>query len=257
VEDAGIVEGADGIGDALEQGHEGRAAGRGGIEAVEFVAEAGEVGDVGGDEPGFAQAGAFPALDDGEGGGGADAGVAEDEGGAEGALGLGAVPEGEAVAPGGLGGVGLDDGVEGAEPQGRGRRSTRWRPGGTSGLACFSRRKASCARVSAKPGRSRPGAIWKRQGPRDCQALPVMAGRALAGAAVLDPELHELGVFHEDAEGGHEGDDEALAAIEEAALEEIGFEKRQGGRKKRSRQRNSSPRENFSLAEMEEKRLRV
>jgi hypothetical protein len=91
VEDAGIVEGADGVGDALEQVHEGGAAGGGGVEAVEFVAQVGEVGDVGGDEMAFAEAGALPAFDDGDGGGGADAGGAEGEGGMEGAFGLGAV----------------------------------------------------------------------------------------------------------------------------------------------------------------------
>ena len=113
VEEAGVVEAADGVGDALEEVHEGGAAGGLGVEAGEFVAEVGQVGDVGGDEAGFAEAGAVPAFGDGDGGGGADAGGAQEEGVAEGALGLGAVLEGEAVAPGGLGAVGLDDDIEG------------------------------------------------------------------------------------------------------------------------------------------------
>ncbi len=113
------MQGPDGAGDGLEQVHEGGAAGSFGIEAVEFVAEAGQAGDEGGDKAAVAEAGAFPSFDDGDGGGGADAGVAEGEGGAEGAFGLGAVPQGEAVAPGGLRAVGFDDGVHGGVAAGQ------------------------------------------------------------------------------------------------------------------------------------------
>ena len=80
MEHAGIVQGADGVGDALQEVHERGAAGRAGIEAVQFVAEAGQVGHEGGDEEAFAEAGAFPALGDGDGGRGADAGGAQGEG---------------------------------------------------------------------------------------------------------------------------------------------------------------------------------
>jgi hypothetical protein len=113
MEQAGVVEGAGGPGHALEQGHEGGAAGGFGVDALEFVAETGQAGHKGGHQAAVVEAGALPAFDHGNGRGGFDAGPAQDERVAEGAFGFRAAVPGEAVAPGGLGAIGFDDRVEG------------------------------------------------------------------------------------------------------------------------------------------------
>ena len=113
VEEAGIVHGACLVGHALEEGHQGRAIGGFGVDAVEFVAQIGELRDEGGDEMGLAEARAFPVFGYADGRGGADAGVAQEEGVAKGPLGLAADELGAAVAPGGLDAVGFDDDFRG------------------------------------------------------------------------------------------------------------------------------------------------
>ena len=107
------MQAADGVRDGLEQIHQRRAARRLGVDPIQFVAQVAEVGDVGGDEPGFAQAGAFPAFGDGDRRGRAHAGRAQEQGVAEGALGLAADARGTPVAPGGLDTIGFDDDIEG------------------------------------------------------------------------------------------------------------------------------------------------
>ena len=113
MQQAGVVQAADGVGHGLEQVHQRRAARGLGVDSIQLLAQVGEAGHEGGDEPGFAQAVAFPAFGDGHGGGRADAGGAQEQGVAEGALGLAADARGAPVEPGGLEPVGLDDGIEG------------------------------------------------------------------------------------------------------------------------------------------------
>ncbi len=61
----------------------------------------------------------------------------------------------------------------------------------------------------------------------------------------LNPQLHEFGVFDEHAIGGHQGDDEALLAIQKSAFEKIGFKK-----SPRGPEEEVSPVELFTMVEL-------
>ncbi len=142
----------------------------------------GEVGNESSDQTGLAQAGAVPALDDGEGGGGADAGGAEGEGGVEGALGLGAILEGQAVAPGRLGAEGLDDGVEGFLAAGQGHAVDAVAAGRGQGLGSLLDPVPELIKGLGETGRVAPGGGLETDG---AARLPDGAGHGAGGGAGL------------------------------------------------------------------------